>query len=102
MSKQAPYTQVRFDGSPDEVNAKWERARRGGIGGSDVAAIMGISKYRSPYEVWLEKTGRVEPKDISGKQAVEWGNRLEDTVARKFAEFDYQSDRHCSKTSIFE
>ena len=54
MSKQAPYTQVRFDGSQDEVNAQWESARRGGIGGSDVAAIMGISKYRSPYEVWLE------------------------------------------------
>ena len=86
MSKQAPYTQVRFDGSPDEVNAQWERARRGGIGGSDVAAIMGISKFRSPYEVWLDKTGRVEPQDISGKQAVEWGNRLEDTVARKFAD----------------
>lgn len=32
--------------------------RRTGLGGSDIGAILGLSKYRSPVEVWLEKTGR--------------------------------------------
>jgi predicted phage-related endonuclease len=34
--------------------------RKKGIGGSDAAAVLGISPYTSPLELWLEKTGRVE------------------------------------------
>jgi putative phage-type endonuclease len=30
--------------------------RKSGIGGSDVAAIMGVSKYRNAYDVWRDKT----------------------------------------------
>lgn len=81
-----PYTERHFDGTPEEVNAQWVESRKHGIGGSDVAAIMGLNNYTSPYEVWLVKTGQMEPPDLSGKQAVEWGNRLEDVVAQKFAE----------------
>ena len=81
-----PYTERHFDGTPEEVNAQWVESRKSGIGGSDVAAIMGLNHYTSPYEVWLVKTGQAEPPDLSGKQAVEWGNRLEDVVAQKFAE----------------
>lgn len=73
------YTEVRY--SSDE---EWREARKKGIGGSDVAAIMGLSKWRSPLDVWLEKTGRAEPPDLSGKESVEWGNRLEPLVAEKF------------------
>ena len=65
---------------------EWLDFRSKGIGGSDVAAIMGISKYRSPVEVWMEKRGLKEPADLSDKEAVEWGNRLESIVRDKFAE----------------
>lgn len=82
----AAYTEVRFEGTPEEVNAAWVEARKGGIGGSDLSAIMGINKYTTPLDVWLVKTGRADSPDLSGKEAVEWGNRLEDTVAAKFAE----------------
>lgn len=78
------YTQLRFSGSPDEVNRQWLEARRHGIGGSDVAAIMGVNRYKSPLQIWLEKTGRAEAPDLSGNQAVEWGNRLEDVIAERF------------------
>jgi putative phage-type endonuclease len=47
---------------------------------------MGLNPWKSPLDVWLEKTGRQEPPDLSDKQAVEWGTRLEEVVARKFAE----------------
>lgn len=81
-----PYTEIRFFGTPEEVNAQWVEARKNGIGGSDVASIMGLNKYSSPLNVWLVKTGREESPDLSDNQAVEWGNRLEDVVADKFAD----------------
>ena len=82
----AAYKEVAFDGTHDEVERQWLEARKKGVGGSDVAAIMGVSKYSSPLEVWLVKTGREETPDISWKQSVEWGRRLEPTIAEKFAE----------------
>lgn len=36
--------------------------RRSFLGGSDVAAILGLSEWRSPVDVWMEKTGRVDPQ----------------------------------------
>lgn len=81
-----PYTEIRFFGTPEEINTQWVEARKNGIGGSDVASIMGLNKYSSPLNVWLVKTGREESPDLSDNQAVEWGNRLEDVVADKFAD----------------
>lgn len=81
-----PYREIRFTGTPEEINAQWVEARKNGIGGSDVASIMGLNKYSSPLNVWLIKTGREESPDLSDNQAVEWGNRLEDVVADKFAD----------------
>lgn len=34
---------------------EWVAQRRHGIGGSDVAAILGVNPYKTPYHVWLEK-----------------------------------------------
>lgn len=81
-----PYHEIRFTGTPEEINKQWVEARKNGIGGSDVASIMGLNKYSSPLSVWLIKTGREPSPDLSDNQAVEWGNRLEDVVADKFAD----------------
>ena len=75
-----------FDAYVMDDEAEWLEFRKSGVGGSDVAAIMGISSYRSPLEVWMEKTGRKESDDLSGKESVEWGNRLEDIIRVKFRE----------------
>lgn len=83
---ETPYREVRFEGAPEEVSAAWAERRKSGIGGSDLAAVMGLSAYTSPLDVWLVKTGRVESPDLSAKEAVYWGNVLEDVVARRFAE----------------
>lgn len=80
-----PYTEIRFKGTDEEVNAAWLEERKKGIGGSDAAAILGMSKYASPYTVWLEKTGRVTPDDISDREPVYWGKVLEDVVAKEYA-----------------
>jgi putative phage-type endonuclease len=69
-----------------QINAErqaWLQARRAGIGGSDVAALLGLSKYNSPYSLWLDKTGR-GTDDTSGEAAL-WGQLNEDMIARQFA-----------------
>ncbi|WP_018693552.1 YqaJ viral recombinase family nuclease [Algicola sagamiensis] len=63
----------------------WHFERRKGIGGSDVGSILGLNPYKSAYQVWLEKTGRVSPEDLSENQAVHFGNVLEDVVAKEYA-----------------
>ncbi len=66
-------------------NAQWLEIRKQGVGGSDVATIMGLNQYSSPLELWLLKTGRAESEDISDKPAVEWGNHLEPLIGGKYA-----------------
>lgn len=62
---------------------QWLEERRKGIGGSDAAAVAGLSPWKSPVEVWLEKTGQVEPEEPG--EAAYWGTVLEDVVAREFS-----------------
>lgn len=69
-----------------EDHEKWLEARAIGIGGSDAAVIMGMNQYKSPYQLWLEKTGQVEPPDLSGNQYVYWGTKNESNIADWFQE----------------
>ncbi|MEM9994563.1 MAG: lambda-exonuclease family protein [Acinetobacter pittii] len=57
--------------------------RKKGIGGSDVAAILGFSPYKSPYQLWLDKTGRSEKSEQN--ESAHFGNLLEDVVAKEFS-----------------
>lgn len=41
----------------------WRNARLDGIGGSDIAAILGLVAYEREYGVWLSKTGVRPPVD---------------------------------------
>lgn len=60
--------------------------RRKYIGSSDISAVLGWNPWKTPLKLWAEKTGEIDPDDLSDNQAVEWGTRLEDVVAQKFAE----------------
>ena len=63
--------------------------RKKGIGGTDMAVILGLSPYKTPLQLWLEKTGRAE--DIPQPDAEErmyWGTVLEDVVARRYADLN--------------
>ena len=64
----------------------WEKLRMQGIGGSDVAVIMGYNPWKKPYALYCEKVGLVPPEDLSENEAVEWGTKLEPIVAQKFSE----------------
>ena len=64
--------------------ASWLNERRSGIGGSDVAAILGISPWRTPVDVWLDKTG--QSADEPPTEAMRIGTELEEYVARRYTE----------------
>ena len=38
------------------TQADWLALRKSGIGGSDIAAILGFNRYRGAYDVWEDKT----------------------------------------------
>jgi len=67
------------------------------IGGSDIAAIMGQSRWKTAYRLWAEKTGKIEMPDLSNNAAVEMGTRLEQFVADLFAEKTGKQVRKQSK-----
>ena len=73
----------------------WLDARRQGLGGSDAAVVLGISKWKSPWDLWLEKTGQVEIEDKSDNEYIYWGNVLEDLVANRFCELTGKKVRRC-------
>lgn len=63
---------------------KWLAERKSGIGGSDAAAVLGLSPWRTPVDVWLDKTGRA-PDSIETPQ-MRYGTYFEDYVARLYCE----------------
>lgn len=65
---------------------EWVQSRKGSIGGSDAATVVGLNPYSSPYALWAEKTDAIEPEDISQKEAVRLGHVLEPYVALRFSE----------------
>jgi len=67
-----------------ESHEEWLDIRRRGIGGSDVGAILGLNKYRTPLDVYFEKRGEVEPEDLSDNDAVHFGIVLEDVIAAEY------------------
>ncbi|MGL5383029.1 MAG: YqaJ viral recombinase family protein [Culicoidibacterales bacterium] len=61
----------------------WLEYRNKGIGGSDVGTIMGLNKYKSAVQLWLEKSDLIEAEKVDN-DAVHFGHVLEDTVAKEF------------------
>jgi len=60
----------------------WLKFRNKGIGGSDVATICGINKYKSPLQLWLEKTNQIDP--VEAGEAAYFGTLLEPIVREEF------------------
>ncbi len=63
---------------------QWLAARREGIGASEVATIVGLNPWETPYQLWRRKVGLDEAKPMSAAMAA--GHILEDGVARYWAE----------------
>lgn len=59
--------------------------RSTGIGGSDAAGVVGLSRWKTPLSIWAEKTGQFVPEDVD-TLAKTLGTRLEEVVAELFTE----------------
>lgn len=59
----------------------WHKLRSKGIGGSDIGAILGVNKYRSLVDVYLDKT---EGKKVEDNNAMFWGRILEPIIRAEF------------------
>lgn len=73
--------------------------RQNYIGGSDIAAIMGKSRWKTPLKLWLEKVQKIEPQ-VSNPEAVEMGIKLEQFVADMFTEKTGKSVRRAPKAYV--
>jgi len=68
----------------DMPRDEWLELRRQGLGGSDAAAIVGLDRYRSAFDVYADKLG-LRP-EIPDNEAMRQGRDLEDYVAERFCE----------------
>lgn len=64
--------------------SQWLAERRRGIGGSDWAAILGLSPWCTAMDVHLDKRGELEDVPPKNPEALYWGTTLEDIVAREY------------------
>ena len=65
---------------------EWLKLRELFVGGSEIGAILGLSKYSTPYQVWESKTGRAA--EFVENNAILRGRFLEDGIAKYF---EYES-----------
>ena len=77
-------TAVELARTLDMPRDEWLELRRKGIGGSDAAAIVGLDRYRSPFDVYADKLG-LRP-EIPDNEAMRQGRDLEQYVAERFME----------------
>lgn len=69
----------------DLSRQEWLKYRTKGIGGSDVSIIAGINPFKSVHQLWLEKTGQIEPEEGSSEYT-HFGTLLEPIVRKEFTE----------------
>lgn len=62
---------------------EWLELRRTGIGGSDCAAALGMSKWQSQLGLWLDKMGQGKPVEES--ESMYWGTVMEPILLAEFS-----------------
>jgi len=69
-----------------------------GIGGADVAACMGLSRWKSRHQLWLEKTGQsAQDEQVKDEKFSRyWGTVIEDNIAREFCKQTGYKVKRCN------
>ncbi|KFK87793.1 hypothetical protein IX27_17995 [Streptomyces sp. JS01] len=73
----------RLLGNFEPGTPEWHAARANGIGGSEIAPVLGISPHESRFSLWHRKQGNISPVDESPQMY--WGKRHEPTICDEFA-----------------
>jgi predicted phage-related endonuclease len=69
--------------SSTDLKEQWLTQRKGGIGGTDISAILGLNPWRNAIDVYLAKLGLAQQPET---QAMRLGNRLEPVIADEYAD----------------
>jgi putative phage-type endonuclease len=75
---------ARYLGTFEPNSDEWHSAREG-IGGSDIGALMGKSPWKSPYQLWAEKTGKLSD-EIETSMPMKLGTAFEPAIRQLFAD----------------
>lgn len=70
----------------DQRTPEWFVWRRNGITASETPIILGLSPYKTPWRLWMEKTGKMQPDDLSRNPNVQRGVEMEDDVRKLYEE----------------
>lgn len=62
---------------------EWLKERQKGIGGSDAGAILGVNKYKTAFQVYLDKTEPIAEVEEQSEAAY-FGDMFEENVAKEF------------------
>lgn len=65
---------------------EWLAERMTGIGGSDAAAALGLSHFKTAYELWLEKTRKLAAEDLDEVERIRFGNLMESVIADEYSQ----------------
>lgn len=68
-----------------EDDAGWHAARAKGIGGSEIAAILGKSTWSSPTDIYVKKIPQFESEPEPQSESARWGNVLEDAIIKEWS-----------------
>ncbi len=82
------------------LTSEQKEQRKLGLGATDCAAVMGLSPYRTPYELWMIKTGRAEESAILNEDRLRLRHAHEETIAREYAFRHNVKLKRVNKTTI--
>ena len=68
-----------------ESREEWPENRKKGLGGSDIAAVIGENPWMSNVDLWEIKTGRKPQADLSNNTYVQYGHEAERHIAHLYA-----------------
>lgn len=77
------------DPSPPPVmtpREAWLAERKAGIGASESPIVLGLSPWKSTFQLWAEKCGHIREDDFTDNEPAEFGIRLERPIAEAFAD----------------
>lgn len=60
--------------------------RTGKVGSSDIGTILGLNTYKSPLQLWMERTGKIAD-DFEGNPYTDAGTLMEPFIANRFSDF---------------
>lgn len=70
-----------------------KKRRQQGLGGSDIAALLGINPYKTKQDLWIEKTiPMLFLEEDEPSEAIRWGNLLEPVILQRYIEIKQQEN----------